>query len=70
MSHEQRQINRGFHRWIHVIRAESLPEEAFLVEVELLANDGRGCVLAPWPRIWPRIWPSHLGWGFFQWITQ
>ena len=49
MSHEQRLFNRGFHRWIHVIRAESLPEDAFLVEVELLANEGRGCVLAPWP---------------------
>eukprot|EP00435_Cladocopium_sp_Y103_P012579 s2624_g3.t1 len=38
-------LRPSFHRWIHVIRAESLPEEAFFVEVELVANEGRGCVL-------------------------
>ncbi|CAE7650465.1 Ccdc38 [Symbiodinium pilosum] len=31
--------------WCHVIRAESLPEETFVVEVSLLANNGNGCVL-------------------------
>ncbi|CAJ1452000.1 unnamed protein product [Effrenium voratum] len=35
----------SFQRFVHVIRAESLPEESFLLEVELLANNGDGCVL-------------------------
>lgn len=36
---------RGFQRWVHVVRAEGLPSESFLVEVELVANEGQGCTL-------------------------
>ncbi|CAE7533336.1 Ccdc38 [Symbiodinium natans] len=35
----------SLHCWCHVIRAEALPEETFVVEASLIANQGQGCVL-------------------------
>ncbi|CAE7559837.1 Ccdc38 [Symbiodinium sp. CCMP2456] len=36
----------SLHCFCHVIRAEALPEDTFVIEVALLANQGDGCILA------------------------